>query len=97
MTRRDLWDRIGGFDEGLAWNVADVDYCLKLRREGLRIVYTPSAELRLMSGRDAAPLPDAASIAPLRERWGAALDRDPFYNPNLGTATADYRLAGAED
>jgi GT2 family glycosyltransferase len=97
MTRRDLWDEAGGLDEGLPWNVADVDYCLKLQRAGRRVVYTPSAELRVGSRREPALLPDAPAIAALRERWGDALDRDPFYNPNLGTATADYRLAGAED
>ena len=29
----------------------------------------------------------------MRDLWGAALDRDPFYNPNLSLATNQFTLA----
>ncbi|WP_299952279.1 glycosyltransferase [uncultured Modestobacter sp.] len=36
---------VGGFSEILPLNYNDVDFCLKIRRRGQRIVYTPHAEL----------------------------------------------------
>jgi hypothetical protein len=29
----------------------------------------------------------------MRRRWAAAIANDPFYNPNLGLLTEDFRLA----
>ncbi|MDD5396687.1 MAG: glycosyltransferase family 2 protein [Candidatus Moranbacteria bacterium] len=46
MTRKDLFEKIGGFDEKnlpIAYN--DVDYCLKLRDLGHKIICTPHAKL----------------------------------------------------
>ena len=45
MTRREVFDQVGGFDERLAIDFNDVDYCLRLRRAGYRVVFTPWAEL----------------------------------------------------
>jgi GT2 family glycosyltransferase len=40
---RDIFDRVGGFDERYIWGVEDIDLCLKVRDAGLRIVYEPAA------------------------------------------------------
>lgn len=40
---RDVFERVGGFDEGYRNGYEDVDLCLKIRREGYRIVYTPES------------------------------------------------------
>ncbi len=45
VTPRALYARLGGLDESY-WNgYEDVDYCLKVRREGLRVVYDADAVL----------------------------------------------------
>ncbi len=46
MVRKTVFDQIGGFDE-VAFAVAfnDVDLCLRVRKLGLRIIYTPLATL----------------------------------------------------
>ncbi len=45
VTPRALYERLGGLDEGY-WNgYEDVDYCLKVRREGMRVVYAGDAVL----------------------------------------------------
>jgi GT2 family glycosyltransferase len=93
MTRREVFDQAGGFDESMPWGCADVDYCVRIRRTGARVVFTPYARLK----RPAAWLPagvDAEAAAALRSRWGAALDDDPYYNPNLSRRSADYLLNG---
>ncbi|MFZ4682826.1 MAG: methyltransferase domain-containing protein [Terrimicrobiaceae bacterium] len=43
LTRRDLWIRLGGFDEAYApAYYEETDYCLRLRKEGYRVVYEPT-------------------------------------------------------
>jgi GT2 family glycosyltransferase len=45
LTPRDLFLELGGFDE-VFWNgYEDVDYCLRVRERGLRVVYEPGATL----------------------------------------------------
>src|SRR5262249_48528487 len=45
LTRREVFQPVGGFDESLSGALADVDLCLKIRRAGYLIVYTPFAKL----------------------------------------------------
>jgi GT2 family glycosyltransferase len=82
LTRRDLFEQVGGFDEmQLAVTYNDVDYCLKLRRAGFAIVYTPFAQLyhyeSASRGRGRA---DPAEGRILRARWPDVVARDPFGN-----------------
>jgi GT2 family glycosyltransferase len=92
MTRRDVFDRVGGFDERMP-TLADVDYCLRVGAAGLRVVFTPYARL---VHNEAGEL-DRASAPPeemahLRARWGSVLQQDPYYNPNLTREGLDYRV-----
>jgi GT2 family glycosyltransferase len=92
MTRREVFDKVGGFDEGLPMAYNDVDFCLRVREKGLRVVWTPFAELyhRESASRDGSVDPEAVQI--MRARWGALLDRDPYYNPNLTREHSDLRI-----
>jgi len=45
MTRKDLWNDIGGLDESYFMYVEDVDYCKNIRNKGFRIGYTPKVEI----------------------------------------------------
>jgi len=92
LTRRDVFDEVGGFDEGLPASFADVDLCLKMRRAGYVIVYTPFAKLCYNNSvvRRQTIEPDEAKL--MRERWPDVLERDPYYNPNLSRERADFSL-----
>jgi GT2 family glycosyltransferase len=93
MTRRDVWERVGGFDEALAGPAADLDYGLRVCEAGLRVVFTPYAQLthHESGGISQRPL-TAEESAHLRRRWGRRLDEDPYYNPNLSRVEVDYRV-----
>jgi GT2 family glycosyltransferase len=91
LTRRDVFQEAGGFDESLEGALADVDLCLKLRHAGYLIVYTPFAEL--CWHRAPADQIDMNSEEILRERWADVLRRDPYYNPNLSRERADFSLS----
>jgi len=81
MTRRDVFDTLGGFDEGmrLGWN--DVDYCLRARQAGYEIVYAPAAVLRHDEGTTRGATRHLDDDAVFRQRWGSP--EDPFYNANF--------------
>lgn len=55
---RELFDKIGGFDEDFFMYYEDVDFCLRARRAGFRSYFLPSAKalhLHPFSDRDDAP------------------------------------------
>jgi GT2 family glycosyltransferase len=91
VTRRADYRAVGGLDEiRFPINFNDVDYCLKLRAAGKRIVWTPHA--RLVHAESASRGFDVKrertrqferELASLRIRWGETLVDDPFYSPVL--------------
>jgi GT2 family glycosyltransferase/glycosyltransferase involved in cell wall biosynthesis len=102
LMRRELFLRVGGFDEerfAVAYN--DVDLGLRLREQGLRSVYAPRAELFHYEGASRGRYNDnPRETLAYRRAWGN--DRDPYYNPNLslenerfdvGTRRTDISLA----
>jgi len=90
LTRREVFQEVGGFDEGLMESLADIDLCLKMRRAGYLIVYTPFA--RLYWHEPHYDKIDPRGEAIMRERWSGVLQRDPYYNPNLSREEADFSL-----
>ena len=90
LTRREVFQQAGGFDESLEGVLADMDLCLKMRRAGYLIVYTPFS--KLCSYEPQPDQIDANREAIMRERWADILRRDPYYNPNLSRERADFSL-----
>ncbi len=90
LMRREVFQEIDGFDEKLSGALAAVDLCLKTRRTGYLIVYTPLAKLCW----DPSPPEevDAGAEVVMRQRWADFLERDPYYNPNLSRQSADFSL-----
>src|SRR5437773_440711 len=89
LTRREIFQEVGGFDANLSGALADVDLCLKMRRAGYRIVYTPFARLYW---HDAPGKIDMAGQGIMEQRWAGVLHGDPYYNPNLSRERADFSL-----
>lgn len=93
MTRRDAYDAAGGWNERLAIDFNDVDYCLRLRRAGFRIVYTPYAQLyHLESGSHGPRTQNPAELEEMQREWSAVLANDPYYHPSLTRDFPDFRL-----
>jgi GT2 family glycosyltransferase len=93
MTRREVFEDVGGWDEGYRGDILDVDFGLRLRERGLRVVWTPYARVveHVAFAVEPAP-PDPAETARMRAHWGAAIDRDPYYNPHFVESSGDYRV-----
>jgi GT2 family glycosyltransferase len=89
LTRREIFQEVGGFDANLSGALADVDLCLKIRRAGYLIVYTPFARL---CWHHAPGKIDMAGQGIMEQRWAGVLHGDPYYNPNLSRERADFSL-----
>lgn len=91
LTRKADYLAVGGMDEiFFPVNFNDVDYCLKLRALGRRIVVTPHARLLHLesASRGSDQSPDRAGrmqreLRSLRARWLGPIVSDPYYNPSL--------------
>jgi O-antigen biosynthesis protein len=95
MTRRAVFEEVGGFDERFALDFNDVDYCLRVRARGYRIVGTPFAQLYHFEGASFGSrehVVNPAEIKALSERWSTVIEADPYYNPNLTRSGLDYSL-----
>lgn len=95
MIRRDLFEQLQGFDEiHTPHHFYDIDLCLRVNEIGFRVLFTPYAALRLISGKsEPAIQSDPAEIDYISRRWGSRLRNDPYYNPNLDLAQGRYELA----
>lgn len=69
-VRRDEFLALGGFDEGFRNGFEDVDFCLRMRRRGGRVIYQPASTLyHLESQTPGRKAHDIANGKRLLDRW----------------------------
>lgn len=77
LVGKDVFDQLGGFDEQYLNGYEDVDFCLRLRRDGYKVVYCPKSVVThlesLTPGRFEAM---DRNKELLLSRWGDALIAD---------------------
>ncbi len=84
---------MGRFDEEkLAVAFNDVDLCLKIRKKGYLIVYTPFAALYHHESISRGYNLNPDEISAMNNRWGDILLSDPYYNPNLSLDSEDFKI-----
>ncbi len=101
VIRKATYQQVGGLNEvELAVGYNDVDFCLRVREAGYRNVWTPLAELyhheSATRGSDLTPANKArldTEVAYMKQRWGALLQNDPAYSPNLTLGGDDFSFA----
>ena len=69
ITTRATLDRLGFFDEHFFWGFEDVDFCQRVHRAGLRVVYFPETSVRHEIGASARTAPVQALIARHKGMW----------------------------
>lgn len=93
MVRKSVFERFGGFDEALAYDYNDVDFCLRLRSNGFLIVYTPFAELYHFESASRGHRNVRRREAQLMiKRWRAIIKNDPYYSPHLSLWRANCEI-----
>lgn len=102
--RRDVFTAMGGFDAGhLPIWFSDVDFCLKIGKAGLRVLYEPrllaihheskTIHTALDATHRQGVFADAAAV--MRARWGDRVTDDPWYNPQYSRMTKPYQHLAA--
>jgi len=83
MTRREVYDEVGGLSEVFPGNYNDIDYCLKVKDAGWRIVQNNQTQMFHYESltRDGSVSPH--EINAFRTRWAHVFPKDPIYNPNF--------------
>ena len=98
LCKREDYLAVGGLDEkDFPVNFNDVDFCLKLRSLGKRIIWTPEAQLlhAESASRGGDITPDrcgrlAREKNRLMQKWHQWITDDPYYNPNLNLDAYSY-------
>ncbi len=102
MVARRKFEKVQGFDPEFQIAFNDVDFCLKLIKEGWFNVYTPYAKLFHhesvsvgvpgSAGRDIATFEKEIQL--MGKKWGwDYIGNDPYYSPHFRKDTANFRLA----
>jgi hypothetical protein len=68
LTRRELLERVGGFDEEFFLYSEDVDLCARIRAQGARVLFTPAVEITHHRGRSVEKDRDKAYVESQRSR-----------------------------
>jgi GT2 family glycosyltransferase len=85
-ARREVFEKIGGFDERFVIAFGDVEICQRAIRHGYRVLYNPYARLIHYEGKTRANLIPAEDIqAGFEALKDAVKTGDPYYNPNLSS------------
>lgn len=100
MSKRSLFDKVGGFSEDLAVAFNDIDYCMKIRSLNKLVVYVPYALFYHYESksRGLEDTPEKVErfnreIRKFSEKWPDILrDGDPYYNPNLTLRKSNFAL-----
>ncbi len=100
LTKKSVYDAVGGLTEEFVVAGNDIDYCLKVRETGLLVVYSAWAEWfhyeSKSRGYEDTPEKKArfdGEVAKFRKRWGHLIDAgDPFYNKNFPVTVAPFQL-----
>ncbi|HEX5761500.1 MAG TPA: glycosyltransferase [Solirubrobacterales bacterium] len=83
MTRREVFDELGGLSTEFPINFNDVDYCLKAYSQGRRIVYDPDTVLLHFESSSRSAKVEEWEFERLVDRWRRFAEPDPYGNPNL--------------
>ncbi len=100
MIRKDLYDKVNGFDEEFAVEYNDVDFCLRVKKRGYNNIYVPHVELyhyeSISRGHPHATKESynrhVIEVDKLKERWIDYIENDPCYNPNLTLSAQNFSL-----
>ncbi len=90
MIKKDIYNKIGGLNETLEVAYNDIDFCIRVLKEGYYNVFLPQVKLIHYESKSRGL--DTTSEKYKRfleeskymyDKWKDIIDNDPFYNPNF--------------
>ncbi|MDO5564323.1 MAG: glycosyltransferase [Eubacteriales bacterium] len=100
LTKKSLFNKVNGFNKDFKVAFNDIDYCMKIRSLGKRVVYNPYASFYHYESKTRG-LEDTKEkverfnreIVLFGSRWPDILQKgDPYYNPNLTLRKSNFSL-----
>ena len=101
MTKKSIFEQVGGLDETFKVAFNDIDYCMKVRRENYLVVYNPYVELYHYESKsrgsdnkkDKNALRYEEESNKFKERYKVELQNgDPYYNKNFSLLHSDFTV-----
>lgn len=104
LMRRSVYRQLGGFDTAFQVAFNDIDLCMRIGQAGLRIVWTPYAELYHYESKSRGTdetreqyFRYAGEVERFKKRWmHQLLKGDPCYNRNLTQLHTDFGMNDAK-
>jgi ADP-heptose:LPS heptosyltransferase/GT2 family glycosyltransferase len=96
LMRREVFQKLGGFDEAHDVVNNDLDFCLRARGEGLRVMFTPHLDMMHHELASRAKIEDSFDAARFSGAWRLTMQRgDPYHSRRL-LADADHMAPDPE-
>lgn len=99
MVKKKDFDQMGGFDPAFTVAFNDVDFCLRLRKEGKDnvwvhdvLLYHFESKSRGYEDSEEKQRRFKGETEMMNEKWGEWIENDPLYNPNLTRIRGDFSL-----
>lgn len=91
LVRRDVFFELGGFDEAYVNGYEDVDFCLRVRERGYRVVYTPNSVLYHLESQSPGRFDKSIkNIRLLHKRWFGKVRTEDWVEPKVSVVIVNY-------
>lgn len=100
LTKKQLFNKLSGFDaENLAISNNDVDYCLRIKAQNFKIIYTPHAQLYHFESKSRKSDLDAIETSRynkelnyMKKTWNLHNFTDPYYSKFFSINNDNFTL-----
>lgn len=100
MTKKNIYEQVGGLDEAFKVAFNDIDFCMKVRQLGKLVVYNANAKLYHYESKSRGLEDTPEKKERFRtekerfiQKWPEIIrDGDPYYNINLALDRADFSV-----
>ena len=88
-TRKEVFDKVGGFAEPFEKELASIDYCLRLKGLSFRSVFVGRSRVYMRQMVKSVSEMDCSFF---QSKWSSCQVRDPYYSERLQSVPANYTL-----
>ena len=90
MVKKDIFEKVNGFDEDYKGELGKVDLCLKIRNKHMSVVYNPYVKV-MRWGNELRNNENDEKL--FKKQWAEILEKDdPYYNKNLSLSVSGCNI-----
>ena len=90
MVKKDIFEKVNGFDEDYKGELGKVDLCLKIRNKHMSVVYNPYVKVMRWSNELRNNENDEKLF---KKQWAEILEKDdPYYNKNFSLSVSGCNI-----